>query len=146
MKFESGYSPDSVSLVDDIQEIRNYVSALSIASESMKESSLGLSLDLVKTAHFHLMNNTRGQDKNPGKFRTIQNYIGHPGATLNEMTFVPIAPEKLTSALDRMGELSSYWRIIFRLVRPTGSCSSEDLIYIPLEHPQGVRDDLHPQI
>ncbi|MCY4674260.1 MAG: Fic family protein [Bacteroidetes bacterium] len=101
MKFEGGYSPDSTTLVNDIQEIKNYFSALNIATESMRRGSITLSLDVVKTAHFHLMNSTRGQDKSPGKFRTLQNYIGPFGATTNEMTFVPIAPEDLKSALGR---------------------------------------------
>ena len=101
MKFESGYSPESATLMNDIQEIKNYFSALNIATESMREESLSLSLDIVKTAHFHLMNSTRGQDKSPGKFRTIQNYIGRLGATVDQMTFVPIAPEDLKPALNR---------------------------------------------
>lgn len=99
MKFEGGHGPDSTRLAHDIQEIVNYHTALDKATELMRNNSISLSLHIVKAAHFHLMNSTRGQDKSPGKFRTRQNYIGPQGASIEEMTFIPIGPENLGPAI-----------------------------------------------
>ena len=99
MKFEGGHGPDSTRLANDIQEIVNYHMALDEAAESMRNDSVSLSLEIVQAAHRQLMDSTRGQDKSPGQLRTIQNYIGPPGAGIEGMTFVPIGPEKLGVAI-----------------------------------------------
>jgi Fic family protein len=42
----------------------------------------------------------RGHNKAPGEFRRIQNYLGRPGSTLEQATFVPPSPERLMNGLD----------------------------------------------
>ena len=42
----------------------------------------------------------RGHNRAPGEFRRVQNYIGRPGSTLAEASFVPPSPERLRSGLD----------------------------------------------
>jgi len=46
------------------------------------------------------MTSVRGQEKNPGSFRTTQNWIGPPGCTLTEATFVPPPVPQMNAALD----------------------------------------------
>jgi Fic family protein len=72
---------------NDIQEIVNYRSALIRAYEYLQERPITLSL--VRQMHRLLMSSVRGQDKSPGEFRKDQNWIGKPGCTIEEATFVP---------------------------------------------------------
>jgi len=77
----------------DIQEIVNYRTALTLASEGLEHQPLTLSL--LKHMHGILMNDVRGQDKTPGEFRKDQNWIGHAGCSIEEATFVPPNPLQL---------------------------------------------------
>lgn len=95
---------------DEMQEIMNYRSALFYAIEKMSTISddseegihkLPLSIRLIKSMHGILLDNVRGQTKNPGEFKTEQNYIGN----INEITFTPL-PAELT--LEYMSNLEQY--------------------------------------
>jgi Fic family protein len=46
------------------------------------------------------MQSVRGHNKAPGEFRRIQNWIGRPGAGIEQATFLPPSPEMLLPALD----------------------------------------------
>ena len=91
--FENNQIPTNI---DDVTEVSSYVDAMNYAVERLKE--LPLSLRLIKEAHKRLMNNSRGNDKNPGEFRTSQNWIG--GSRPGNAVFVPPPPEKLMESLD----------------------------------------------
>ena len=71
----------------DAIEVRNYVRALEYGLERIKE--LPISARLLKEIHGYLMDGVRGQNLAPGEFRRVQNWIGPPGATLKDATFVP---------------------------------------------------------
>ena len=62
----------------DIQEVLNYRAALRRAVEMM--ATLPLSQRVVKEAHRVLMDGVRGQNKTPGEYRRIANWIGPAGA------------------------------------------------------------------
>ena len=81
----------------DIQEIINYRRALVQATDLLKE--LPLCNRLIKAAHEALMSGVRGHDKGRGRFRTIQNYIGRPGAPVEQARFAPIAPGLLEEGM-----------------------------------------------
>lgn len=81
----------------DIQEIINYRRALMQATELLKE--LPLCNRLIKSAHETLMSGVRGHNKGRGSFRTIQNYIGRPGAPLEQARFAPIDPDLLENGM-----------------------------------------------
>ncbi len=81
----------------DIQEILNYRQAMRQAIESLKK--LPLCNRLVKAAHRTLMAGVRGHDKGRGRFRTIQNYIGTPGAPIEQARFIPIPPDRLEAGM-----------------------------------------------
>jgi Fic family protein len=56
----------------DVEEVKNYV----LAHQHGLDSSLPLSLRLIRDMHRILMRNVRGHERHPGEFRTYQNYIG----------------------------------------------------------------------
>ena len=56
-----------------------------------------LSLRLIKEIHEKLMNNSRGGSKQPGEFRTSQNWIG--GSRPGNARFVPPPPDYLMECL-----------------------------------------------
>lgn len=95
---------------DEMQEVMNYRNALFYALDKMARMSddteegkhkLPLSVRLIREMHRILLNNVRGKTKNPGEFKTEQNYIGNS----NEITFTPLPPE-LTA--DYMMNLENY--------------------------------------
>lgn len=84
---------------DDAEEVWNYRRALVSAAQAVKERSL--SLHLLRGAHMLLMQGVRGRDMSPGAFRNEQNWIGPPGCSIDQASFVPIPQEHLLSGLDR---------------------------------------------
>lgn len=83
----------------DVKEVLNYVLALEHGLRRIKE--LPLSLRLVREIHGKLLEGVRGQEKQPGSFRTIQNYIGPPGCKEEEATYVPPPVTELHRLLDK---------------------------------------------
>ena len=83
---------------DDLSEVGNYVAALEYGLERM--DTLPMSLRLVRELHEILMRDVRGDIATPGEFRRSQNWIGPPGCTLNEATYVPPPPAELMACLD----------------------------------------------
>ena len=82
----------------DLREVGNYVTALEYGLE--RQEALPISLRLVREIHECLMRGVRGDMATPGEFRRSQNWIGPPGCTLNDATYVPPPPSELTSCLD----------------------------------------------
>ena len=83
---------------EDLREVGNYVVALEYSLERLDE--LPVSLRLVREIHEHLMRGVRGDVATPGEFRRSQNWIGPPGSTLNNATYVPPPPSELMPCLD----------------------------------------------
>ena len=83
---------------DDLREVGNYVTALEYGLDRL--STLPVSLRLVRELHEQLMRGVRGDVATPGEFRRSQNWIGPPGCTLNEATYVPPPPAELMACLD----------------------------------------------
>jgi Fic family protein len=87
----------------DVREVANYVRALEHGLARSRE--LPLSLRLIREVHAELMEGVRGEHLTPGEFRRSQNWIGPPGCTLMEATYVPPPPAEMMEAL---GELEKY--------------------------------------
>ncbi len=83
---------------DDLREVGNYVAALEFGLERLE--TLPPSLRLVREMHELLMRGVRGDIAMPGEFRRTQNWIGPPGCTLSDATYVPPPPSELMSCLD----------------------------------------------
>lgn len=71
----------------DLREVANYVAALEHGMKRL--GTLPLSLRLVRELHEKLMRGVRGDAATPGEFRRSQNWIGPPGSTLMNATYVP---------------------------------------------------------
>ena len=82
---------------DDLREVGNYVTALEYGLGRLE--SLPLSLRLVRELHERLLRGVRGDIATPGEFRRSQNWIGHPGSTLADATYVPPPPTELMPCL-----------------------------------------------
>jgi len=70
---------------DDWQEVNNYVAAMDAAIRELAE--IPLSNRLIRNAHRVILASARGEHKNPGEFRTSQNWIG--GASISDAVFIP---------------------------------------------------------
>jgi len=87
---------------DDLREVGNYVFALEYGLKRLK--TLPLSLRLVRELHEKLLTGVRGDHATPGEFRRSQNWIGRPGCTLAEASYVPPPPETLLEHLGKWEE------------------------------------------
>ena len=88
----------AVQKTDDIKEVNQYVKAMEYGLRRIKE--FPLSLRFVCELHRILMEGVRGSHATPGEFRTSQNWIGKPGCTLEEATFVPPPVTEMQKALN----------------------------------------------
>ena len=84
----------------DLREVANYVAALEYGLDRL--DTLPLSLRLIREIHERLMRGVRGDAATPGEFRHSQNWIGPPGCTLNDASYVPPAPDELMPCLDAL--------------------------------------------
>ncbi|HWK25073.1 MAG TPA: Fic family protein [Solirubrobacter sp.] len=82
----------------DVGDIVNYVSAMNYGLERLHQ--LPLSLRLIREIHGELLRDGRGAHATPGEFRKTQNWIGPPGGTLQQATFVPPPVPDMHAALD----------------------------------------------
>jgi Fic family protein len=83
--------------VNDTHEVHNYVHALDYGLERLKD--LPLSIRLIREIHSILMQGVRGELMTPGEVRRSQNWIGRPGATLNDARYVPPPPDEMHNCL-----------------------------------------------
>lgn len=97
LEYEAGIEFD-VEKTRDIQEVVNYRKTLSLASESLSDRAITLSL--IKQMHAILMDSVRGAEKSPGQFRIDQNWIGASDSTIETAKFVPPDPMQLPNHLE----------------------------------------------
>lgn len=81
----------------DIEEVRNYVLAMERGLARL--GNLPFSLRLIRDMHAILMSGVRGRERQPGEIRTSQNWIGPPGSTIANATFVPPPPDEIAHLL-----------------------------------------------
>ena len=82
----------------DLREVSNYFAAMDLGSERLKR--LPLSLRLVKEVHARLMKGVRGGRAHPGEVRRTQVWIGAPGSSIRQATYVPPPPSELADCLN----------------------------------------------
>jgi len=97
LEYEAGieFDPEKT---HDIKEVVNYRKTLTLASESLTDRAITLSL--IKQMHAILMDSVRGADKSPGQFRIEQNWIGSGDSTIETAKFVPPDPLQLPNHLE----------------------------------------------
>lgn len=109
LRFDAGEAPPGESRRQDITEIINYRRALRRAEEVL--ASKPFHLNLLLELHAILLDSVRGKDRQPGRFRTGQNWIGLPGTPMEQAFFVPPSPLGLREFLDN-------WERYYHLDRP----------------------------
>lgn len=86
---------------DDWQEIQNYVLAMNAAIREL--DTLPLSSRLLRNTHKVLMLGVRGRHKQPGEFRSTQNWIG--GSSIADAKFIPPHQD---GVMDLMSDLDNF--------------------------------------
>ena len=81
----------------DVKEVFNYVQAMTNGIGLLEK--LPVSTRLICELHKILMTDVRGGHGTPGELRRSQNWIGPPGYTLNEATYVPPPVEEMNQSL-----------------------------------------------
>ncbi len=84
-----------------VREVANYANAL---QETLTQIRAGARIDrsLFKFAHGILLKGVRGQDRNPGQFRAIQNWIGTGTGRIGDAVYVPPSPELIEGCLESL--------------------------------------------
>ncbi|MCC6833172.1 MAG: Fic family protein [Thermoleophilia bacterium] len=93
--FEFGAAGDGPNA--DVEEVLAYVDAFEWAVTEAPR--LPLSNRMLLEMHRRLLHGVRGAGRRPGEFRTTQNWIGRPGSTLANASFVPPPPDEVAPAL-----------------------------------------------
>ena len=86
---------------DETSEIQNLKKVIDY-SKVFFESDKKLDIKKINKMHEILLDSVRGNNKEPGKIRTIQNWIGPKGCTIEEAIFVPPSPEEVPILLDNL--------------------------------------------
>lgn len=82
----------------EIQDVVNYVAAMKYGLTRLQ--NFPLCLRLIREIHAVLLEDGRGSNRNPGEFRTSQNWIGPAGCTLSNATFIPPTVPDMNIALE----------------------------------------------
>ncbi|MEO6245653.1 MAG: Fic family protein [Opitutaceae bacterium] len=82
--------------LDDVTEVSNYVAAMEHGLKRLQEG-FPLSLRLLKEVHGVLLAKGRGSEKQPGEFRSSQNWIG--GSRPGNALFVPPPPDQVIACM-----------------------------------------------
>ena len=124
--YESNEAPSVP--VDDVEEVSSYVAAFEHGLRRI-QSGFPLSLRLIREMHKILLSKGRGSHKQPGEFRTSQNWIG--GSRPGNARFVPPPPDRLDECLD------AFEKYLHREERPFSSLIDAGLIHVQFEtiHP-----------
>ena len=86
---------------DEKSEIQNLKEVIEY-SEIYIKTNKKIDLVFVNKIHKILLDSVRGQNKEPGKIRNIQNWIGPKGCTIKEAIYVPPIPEDVPILLDNL--------------------------------------------
>lgn len=114
----------------DIEEVINYSKALLSGGDLLKR--IPISTRLIKEMHKILLTGeVRGNSRNPGEFRSIQNFIGPQGCTIQTASYIPPEPQLVP---EYMSNLEKY------INEPTDNLN--DLIRIAIIHAQF--ETIHP--
>jgi len=126
LRYESNETPNVP--IDDVMEVSCYVAALEHGLKRIQDG-FPLSLRLIREMHEMLLSRGRGSHKQPGEFRTSQNWIG--GSRPGNARFVPPPPERLMQCLD------AFEKYLHIEERPYSSLIDAGLIHVQFEtiHP-----------
>jgi Fic family protein len=99
----------------DVGEVVNYTNVMQHGLKRLNE--LPVCLRLIREIHAILLQGVRGEAKSPGKFRDNQNWIGNPGSTIDEASFIPPPPNEMQISLRDLEQFINKKHAIPSLVR-----------------------------
>ena len=120
LKYEAGQEVEEERR-EDIQEVLNYRRALRMAEREIERKPFNLNL-LLKL-HNLLLEGVRGRYRGRGRFRTVQNYIGPPGAGIEEAYYIPPEPRLVMEYMDN-------WEKYYHMTEP------DQLVQLAIIHAQ----------
>ena len=85
---------------NDVKEVVSYVDAMNYGMKRIRSGKV--SGRLIRQIHERLMLHVRGAERGPGAFRKIQNWIGPPGCSIQEATFVPPPADLIEPSLKKL--------------------------------------------
>jgi len=88
---------------DDNLEIQNLKKVIEYSNKYLKENNK-IDIHFLNSIHKILLDSVRGNEKEPGKIRNIQNWIGPKGCSIEEAIFVPPVPEDVPILLENLFE------------------------------------------
>ena len=86
---------------DENREIYNLKKVIDF-SEFARKDHPKITLSFVNQLHQILLDSVRGKEKKPGTLRTIQNWIGPKGCSIEDATYIPPVPEQVPSLLENL--------------------------------------------
>ena len=86
---------------DDNSEIQNLKEVIDFSKNYLKDHSK-IDIYFLNKIHRILLNSVRGNEKEPGHIRNIQNWIGPKGCTIENAIFVSPVPEEVPLLLDNL--------------------------------------------
>lgn len=89
--------PSDSAAMSDVQEVNNYLRAMQHGLSRLTQTRV--SLQLIREMHGILLAGVRGEEKQPGEFRTRQNWIGYGGRGIEGARYVPPAIQPMMDAL-----------------------------------------------
>ena len=84
---------------DETSEIQNLKKVIDYSKEFLKGNKK-IDIKTINKMHEIPLDSVRCNNKEPGKIRTIQNWIEPKGCTIEEAIFVPPSPEEVPILLD----------------------------------------------
>jgi len=88
---------------DENLEIQNLKKVIEYSFEHLQKNN-SIDILFVNAIHRLLLDSVRGNDKEPGKIRNIQNWIGPRGCNIENAIYVPPIPEEVPILLDNLFE------------------------------------------
>jgi len=82
----------------DAKEVLNYIKAINYGIVQIKQGK-NITLPLIKKMHYYLLEGIRGGEREPGKLRAVQNWIGPPGSDISDAQFIPPTIADMKNAL-----------------------------------------------
>ena len=86
---------------DDVRELLNYREAFNLVSEYL-DSGEAITEALIREIHKRLVKGVRGGSAQPGRYRTIQNYVAN--SRTREIIYTPPPPEKVPPLMRELVE------------------------------------------
>lgn len=75
---------------------------MATANEVYQREAVSISLHLIRQMHGKLMQGVHGDRLKSGAFQHTQNWIGPKGCAIEEATYIPPPPERLTDHLEQL--------------------------------------------